>query len=132
MKQHLSVLLVEDSPYAADLNVRYLRKSGMDFDYQIVSSGSEMRLVLAAKAWDIILSDDHMPGFGLLQALNERNLQAATVPFVIVSELVSEETLAQAYANHADGFVPKKNLPELASVVSRLLGGGQMSTSDSP
>ena len=130
MKQHLSVLLVEDSPYAADLNVRYLRKAGLEFDYKVVSSSGEMRSVLAEKTWDIILSDDHMPGFGLLQALTERNAQAATVPFVIVSELVSEETLAQAYANHANGFVPKKNLDELASVVSKLLDESQRTPDD--
>ena len=121
MKQHLSVLLIEDSVYAADLNVRYLRKAGMSLDYQVVSSLNQMQSVLDAKTWDVILSDDHMPGFSLLQALHARNEQAADVPFIIVSELVSEATLKQAYSQQADGFVPKKSLSELASVVNRLL-----------
>ena len=40
------VLIIEDSKYAADLNIREIRKTGLVVNYEIVMDGIKMSAVL--------------------------------------------------------------------------------------
>ncbi len=114
-----AVLIVEDSIYAADLNIRQLRRAGFAVEYQMVADGKGMGEALRTH-WDLILSDHSMPGFSALKALELRNSTAAEVPFVIVTEQIVERDLAMAWSQGCSGCVLKAELHQLRDWVIKL------------
>ena len=69
MGTQLSALIVEDSASDAALVVHQLQQDGFDVFHQRVESAAAMRSALAARAWDVVLSDFNVPGFGAFPAL---------------------------------------------------------------
>lgn len=120
MKQ-IAVLIVEDSIYSADLNVRQLKKAGFIVQYQVVAGRQAMQKALEDRKWDIILSDHSMPGFDALQALKIRNLLGSTIPFVIVSEDISEQDLERAAAEGSCRYIAKEDLDQLGRYVAEIM-----------
>ena len=59
----LSVIVVEDSQYFADLTLRILKRSGLKLKSRIVSTRSALQEALKEDRYDIILSDNVMPDF---------------------------------------------------------------------
>lgn len=120
MKQ-ISVLVVEDSVYSADLNVREVRKAGFDVHYLHVESARAMTKALQEEQWDLILCDNSMVHFNAIAALAIRNGINASIPFILVSEDVSGEELQLAFQSGCQFYIAKENLVELRGVVSRIL-----------
>lgn len=119
MKQ-LSVLIIEDSFYSADLTVRELKKAGFQIRYRMVASAKSLFDALEEK-WDLIISDNSMPNFNALQALTIRNSAASDTPFIIVSEDISREDVDTAFKQGCCAFVQKEHLPVLRSTVKDIL-----------
>jgi DNA-binding NtrC family response regulator len=120
MKQ-IDVLVVEDSFYSADLNIRVLRKAGFNVRYKIASSSRTMREALKDKHWDLILSDNNMPGFDALQAIEIRNQSGSLAPFVIVSEHIQEIDIKKAMEKGCCAYIAKENLNRLGQQVEKIL-----------
>lgn len=116
----LNVLIIEDSIYAADINIRQIKRSGFMVEHTIVTNSSSMKTELEKQKWDLILSDNSMPNFNAIRALQERNLVDRTVPFIIVSEQITQEELNIAYSNGCNGFIPKEDLSQLGALVTYL------------
>ena len=119
--KHISVLIIEDSIYAADLNVREIRKTGFTVDYERVINGKTMLGALNDRKWDIILSDNSMPNFDALKALEIRNTFDRNIPFIIVSEYVSDEDIIRAMDGGCSAYVTKENLTELREIMKFFL-----------
>lgn len=109
----IKVLMVEDSRFAADINARHIKKSGFDVEYQVVEDSRTMKAVLETGKWDIILSDNCMPNFSALGALEVRNQTVPELPFIIVSEHILESDIHRAYTLGLTAFVSKDDLLEL-------------------
>lgn len=118
----ISVLIVEDSFYSADLNVRELKKAGFTVCHQMVSSGQSMQIALKEGNWDLIISDNSMPNFSALRALEIRNCEDKDIPFIIVSEDISRRDIDKAFEEGCCAYVAKENLTELRTVAANLLG----------
>ena len=119
--RHISVLIVEDSVYSADLDVREIKKAGFTVDYYRVISGKSMLEALQENKCDIILSDNSLPNFDALQALEIRNKFNRSIPFIIVSEYVSDEDMIRALNNGCNGYITKENLIELREMMKCFL-----------
>ena len=117
------VLIVEDSIYAADLNIRQLRRAGFTVEYQIVEDGKGMGEALQ-KHWDLILSDHSLPGFSALKALELRNKIAAETPFLIVTEQITEQDMNTAWSQGCTGCVLKAELHQLRDWIFKLWSVG--------
>jgi signal transduction histidine kinase/DNA-binding response OmpR family regulator len=117
----LNVLLVEDSTWDAELAVMELRRGGYQVRHQRVESAGAMAEALAAGAWDVVLSDFQIPGFGGMEALRTLQASGRDLPFILVSGVIGEETAVAALKAGADSFVSKHNLGRLAVVVEREL-----------
>ncbi|MFA5914400.1 MAG: HD domain-containing phosphohydrolase [Burkholderiales bacterium] len=117
----LRVLIVEDSEDDALLLLRELRRAGYAPESARVDSAASMRAAFSAHAWDIILSDYMIPGFGGLEALKLARESGLDLPFVLVSNKVSEETLVEAMRAGAMDFLMKDRLDRLGPVVKREL-----------
>jgi CheY-like chemotaxis protein len=124
----LSVILVEDSQFFADLAVRILRRSGLKFKSRIVSSRPALQKALTEEPCDIILSDNAMPGFNALSALEVKNNICSRIPFVIVSEEVSQHELEEAFEKGCDSYLPKDRIADLPEVVRQVLNASESRT----
>jgi CheY-like chemotaxis protein len=117
----LSVIVVEDSQYFADLTVRILKRSGLKLKSKIVSSKSALLEALKEDRYDIILSDNVMPDFSALSALEIKNNVCSDIPFIIFSEDVSQKDLEEAFRNGCDSYLPKDRIAELPEIVRKVL-----------
>jgi DNA-binding NtrC family response regulator len=120
MKQ-IAVLIVEDSIYSADLNIRELKKSGFIVQYQVVGSKKAMRKALEGSHWDIILSENNIRGFDILQVLKLKSQLASFVPLIIVSEDMLQKDLIKAIDMGCCAYISKENLKELGQAVKQIL-----------
>lgn len=114
-------MLIEDSIYSADLNVRELKRAGFRVQNRIAASIKAMEEALKDGQWDIILSDNSMPGFDALRAIEVRNRLAALVPFIIVSEDICHKDIMKAMEEGCCAYLAKKNLNMLGKLVSNTL-----------
>lgn len=120
MKQ-INVLMIEDSFYSADLNAREIKKAGFNVQHQVVASKKEMQKALRGKLWDIILSDNQMPGFDALQALEVKKQEGCLTPFVIVSEDMSDKDIKTAMDSGCLGYISKEYLNRLGQKIKEVL-----------
>ena len=87
----LRVLFADDSENDVLMLLRVLRKAGYEPVYERVSSAAPMREALLRQAWDVVISDYEMPGFGGFEALQILKESGHDLPFILVSAVVNEE-----------------------------------------
>ncbi len=117
----LAVLIIEDNIYAADLNIRMLRKEGFEVCHQIAREEEEMTQNLTNRKWDVILSDHSIPSFNALKALEVRNQLSPSTPFIIVTEQMGERERNEAFNRGCSGFVAKEHLSDLGKIIKYTL-----------
>ena len=121
MNQSRRILIVEDSPDDAELEVRPLRRGGCDLTYQRVDTPEAMRAALESGHWDLVIADYSMPHFNGLDALKMLRDSGLDLPFILVSGTVGEEVAVEAMKCGADDYVLKSNLARLPLAVEREL-----------
>jgi len=119
--QPLRVLLVEDTPDDAELNIRALRRGGFQVESLRVDTAEAMIAALADQTWDIVLSDFQMPGFGGMEALRILQASGDDLPFIVVSGAIGEEIAVTVMQAGAHDYVFKDNLARLCPAVEREL-----------
>ncbi|HKB82808.1 MAG TPA: GAF domain-containing protein [Burkholderiales bacterium] len=121
MDRWLRILLVEDVEADAELQLRELRRTGLNFDAHRVQSESAFLARLSEFVPDIIMSDFSIPGFGGMQALEIARDRASETPFIFVSGTIGEETAVESLRRGATDYVLKTNLARLGPVVRRAI-----------
>jgi DNA-binding NtrC family response regulator len=121
MPKPIRVLIVEDSKYSVDLNVRELKRGGFEVDWLRIETEEDMGQALGLATWDIILSDNSTPRFNAVQALAVRNRISPRTPFIIVSEDVSPDKIKYAMRNGCCAYLLKENLHQLAILVEKII-----------
>ena len=118
----LCLLMVEDSEDDAELLLDELRRGGFNPVYERVDNVDALSLALKGRAWDLIISDWTIPGFGALEALSLFRRHGLDIPFIIVSGTIGEEKAVEAMKAGAHDFVLKDRLARLVPAVRRELG----------
>jgi adenylate cyclase len=113
------ILFVEDSESDFELMSRALFNAGIQFESQRIVTAGELSALLRTKAWDIVISDYSVPGFGGLEALAIVRGSRQDIPFVLVSGSVGEERVAEAIRLGARDYLIKDRLTRLPVVVRR-------------
>jgi two-component system, cell cycle sensor histidine kinase and response regulator CckA len=117
----LRLLLVDDDENDEALLLAQLQRSGWTVSCQRVDTGEAMDSALARQSPDLIISDNRMPAFSALEALEITKKRAPEVPFVIVSGTIGEEQAVGLIKAGARDFLLKDRLSRLDSAVERAL-----------
>jgi diguanylate cyclase (GGDEF)-like protein/PAS domain S-box-containing protein len=117
----LKILMVEDAPADAEITLRELKRSGLEFEHRIVETEAELMRECIEFAPDIVLSDFALPHFDGLAALGIVRRVRPDLPFIFVSGTIGEETAIESLRGGANDYVLKTNLPRLPSAVRRAL-----------
>ena len=121
----LRVLIADDSENDALILLHTLRKAGYEPQSERVWTAPAMQAALQKQAWDLVISDYDMPGFGGFEALELLKASGQDLPFILVSAVVSEETAVAAMKAGAHDFIMKRKLARLAPAVERELREAQ-------
>lgn len=119
--RRLSILIVDDSAEDATLIADELTRAGINFEHIRVASDAELRESLTERAWDLVLSDYTIPGFGGLEALTLVRERVPELPFIVVTGTINEETAVECIKRGADDYVLKDRLARLPRAVLQAL-----------
>jgi diguanylate cyclase (GGDEF)-like protein/PAS domain S-box-containing protein len=117
----LKILMVEDAPADAEIMLRELKRSGLEFEHRRVETEAELMRECIEFAPDIVLSDFALPHFDGLSALGIMRRMRPDLPFIFVSGTIGEETAIESLRGGATDYVLKTNLSRLPSAVRRAL-----------
>ena len=117
----LRVLLIEDAPSDAEIEIAELRRAGFEVAADVVESGDQVRAHLGKDSYDIILADYSLPNFrgmDTLDILRDKNL---TIPMILVTGALNSDTAVECVKQGAVDYVMKDNLGRLVLCVRRAL-----------
>src|SRR5207302_3026904 len=80
--KHLRVLIIEDVPSDAEIEIAELRRNGFDVSSDVVDTGDRVRERLARTAYDVILADYSLPNFRGMDTpdiLQQKNLNTPVI-----------------------------------------------------
>lgn len=121
-KSDLRILLLEDDPLDAELNIEQL--SLLEEFNCIVTIASDKKSYLNAlekEIPDIVLSDYNLPQYNGSEALIDVRSKDALVPFIFVTGAMQEELAAEAIKNGAWDYVVKDRLFRLPLAIRSVL-----------
>jgi PAS domain S-box-containing protein len=118
LKKTLKVLIIEDSQDDFDILLLLLEREGYELKAQRIETEDELRKSLKRK-WDIILSDNNLPAFDAISALQILRSISLEIPFIIVSGEISVEVAVLAMKSGANDYVMKNDTRRLVPVIER-------------
>jgi DNA-binding NtrC family response regulator len=119
----LRVLIVEDSTDDALLMVRELERGGYDVvSYERASTTAAMEAALGTESWDVVISECCMPFFDAEGALALLRRKGLDLPFIVVSNRISEDEAVALMRAGAHDYVEKGRLSRLVPVIEREMG----------
>ena len=117
----VSILLLEDSAVDASIIQKLLTREGMKILCTVVTTGEQYQQTLAQHSYDIILSDNQLPGYNAIKALEERNRQNSMTPFILITGTMSEELAISLLQQGADDYILKDRMQRLPFAVKNAL-----------
>jgi signal transduction histidine kinase len=121
----MRVLHLEDAEADHVLALAHLRRAGLAVQARRVESRAEFAAALD-EPWDLVLSDYHLPGFSGLDALQILRARDRTLPFILVSGQIGEDTAVEAMRNGASDYLLKANLARLAPAVEHAIDAARV------
>ena len=118
----LNVLLVEHSPDDAAVILGELERGGYRVTAERIQTAASMHEALGRSAWDVVISDFSLPGFGGPEALAVLREAGQDLPCIIVSGTAGDEAALKALKAGAHDFMPKTRLARLVPAIERELG----------
>jgi signal transduction histidine kinase len=120
-KQHLKILVIEDSAHDAELIIRKVKKSFQNIHWMRVETADEMRAALTNNDWHIVVSDYRLPGFDGMAALDILKQHNPEIPFIVVSGAIGEDTALSLVKAGASDYLFKDHLTRLPHAIEREL-----------
>ena len=101
----IRLLLIEDNPLDAELEVRELRRAGLRVEHRRVESEPDCRQEIGRFRPQVIVSDFAMPNYDGMSALALARELCPDVPFIFVSGTLGEDYAIRALKNGATDYV---------------------------
>jgi signal transduction histidine kinase/CheY-like chemotaxis protein len=113
----LNLLLLEDVVTDAELIIKELERSGMDFCPIIAQGKKDYIKAIKESTFDAILADNTMPQFSAAEALEIYKQQELTIPFILVTGSISEEFAVEIMKLGAYDYILKDRMQRLPSAI---------------
>lgn len=110
---HLRILILEDKNYDVHLVKMELGKASFSFSLHCISTADEFRSALDEFAPDVILSGFHLPAWTGLDALRLLKQLHRPIPFIFVTDPLSEEIAVECMREGAYDYVLKEHIKRL-------------------
>lgn len=120
-QERIRLLLIEDVPADAEMELRELKRAGLSVDHRRVDTEAQFRATLDQFVPHVIISDFSMPHFDGMEALALARELRPEIPFLFVSGTIGEEYAIRALKNGATDYVLKTNLVRLPAAVERAI-----------
>ncbi|MBA3443729.1 MAG: PAS domain S-box protein [Gemmatimonadales bacterium] len=117
----LRILILEDVPMDAELMEYELERARIPFASRRVDSRDEFLRELEEFGPDLILSDYTLPRFDGMTALSLARERAPSIPFLIVTGSVNEETAVGCMKAGATDYLLKSNLARIGPAIQAAL-----------
>jgi DNA-binding response OmpR family regulator len=115
-----SILLVDDDHDLRNLNAALLVQSGYRVD--TAGDGASGWRALKAHRYDVLITDNTMPGVTGLELIKKLRSEDMTLPVIMASGTVPTEELMQNPWLHIDATLPKPyTITELVKTVGKVL-----------
>ncbi|PKP46208.1 MAG: hypothetical protein CVT94_15565, partial [Bacteroidetes bacterium HGW-Bacteroidetes-11] len=121
MEENIKILIVEDMPADAELNMREARKVLGKCEFEVVEREEDFLNALIHFKPHIILSDYTMPEFDGLSALRLAIENAPDVPVIMVTGSINEDTAVECIQAGAVNYVIKQSIKRLGSAIIHAL-----------
>ena len=121
MTNELRLLILEDTPHDAELDVAVLEEAGYSCRWDRVETRESFLECLDRPDFDIILCDFSLPVFDGLTALELFTKRRLDIPFIFVSGTLGEDVAIECLKAGATDYVIKPHLSRLGPVVTRAL-----------
>lgn len=115
----LRVLLVEDSTDDAQLLSLELLDQGYAASILRVDTLEALVTALDDGPWDVVLCDHRLPGMDALSALGVVQSRGLDIPFIIVSNVITERSAIEVMRAGAHDFLFKHSLGKLSAIIER-------------
>lgn len=122
----LRILILEDVPMDAELVEYELARARVPFTTRCVDNRDAFLAELKGFRPDLILSDYSVPGFDGMTALSLAREHAPSVPFVIVTGSVNEETAVGCMKAGATDYLLKSNLARIGPAIEGALARSRL------
>src|SRR4051794_3396120 len=119
--ESISILCLEDDLSDRDLLERTLASNGIVCEMVHAQTRAEFEIALAARRFDLILSDFSLPSYDGMSALAAARRVQANTPFIFVSGTIGEERAVESLRNGATDYVLKDRRDRLVTAVRRAL-----------
>jgi DNA-binding NtrC family response regulator len=122
------ILILEDSPFDADLAKRLMHRAGLSFESVVVDTMDEFTQQLAAFRPDVIVSDFRLQGFTGDQALRVAQQERPDIPYIFWSGALGDETAVDLIKHGATDYILKDRPARLPSAIGRALDEARQRT----
>ncbi|MBF0500794.1 MAG: response regulator [Candidatus Riflebacteria bacterium] len=121
MSVPLRLLIIEDSSEDALLLIHELKRGDFELTYHRVDTPSDLIAALDSRPWDLIISDYVMPHFSGLKALRIVRERGSDIPFIIITDKISDDLAVEVMKAGAQDYLRKGNLTRLIPAINREL-----------
>jgi DNA-binding NtrC family response regulator len=125
MPQPLQLLIAEDNPADAELELRALRQAGYEPVWKRVDTEADFIQALHP-GLDLVISDYAMPGFSGLRAIQLIREHSPQTPLIIISGTIGEDTAVEAMRLGASDYLLKDRLTRLGVATSHVLAQSRL------
>ncbi len=121
MTDEIEILLIEDSENDAMLLEWELKRGGLRTRLKRVYTLKALKEEISNNHYDMVISDYVLPSFTGMSALQLVRDNDETIPFILMSGKIGEETAVEAIRNGANDYIMKDNMARLPTAVTRAL-----------
>ncbi len=112
------------------LYLKTLEKNNYDISYLFVKSNQKFKQALNEDIWDVILSEQKLPKFSALAALEILRKSKLNVPLIVISSKKDNDIIIEHIKNGASNFIHKKNINELPKIIQREINTIKLKSQD--
>jgi diguanylate cyclase (GGDEF)-like protein/PAS domain S-box-containing protein len=117
----ISILHLEDDEMDAEYFAEALRQAGLVCNITLAQDREAFQTALSGSEFDLILSDNTLPGFSGIAALEIARAKSPDLPFIFLSGSIGEEAAIETLKKGATDYVLKSRTSRLLPAITRAL-----------